>query len=1183
MRFPIRLLHTLARRAVSALLVFLVGLAGCPLPGPTLAPIPGLAAWREPGVVGVPGGLVNAAGGNLVLRRRDLAIDTPFGTRAIELLYDSALGGWRFDFEARWDGSELVDATGAVWSASGVAPGHAIPGTTWVVVDAATLRTKGGLVHRFDEGGRLAAVHWISADQPRLEYVWSPVAGTPQLAEIRQCTAPAQCTALFTIARDGAGRPTSITDRAGRSATYAWDAQGRLTAVRDGLDVERAWPGTRYEYSSSRVVAQTSSEGERVEYDWDVTGTKVTAARPIGEQDPIQRFFYLAKDGEGLYGTRLRDPMGHETLLRFDAQRRLVERLDTATADAWRLGWSGLRVASRVHPGGLVWTFVYTDDDVTLETQPSGNVVTRSYAVTGENRSRPHERALAEVSDSLGPIERRGYDAQGRLVSVENGEGEATLFTWGADGLLASVTTPAGAQTTFAGYGAHGHATQLGVGGLTVTRAFDAVGNRTQGPDDSGRPEIPGVVSRSFDADRNPSVWTVAASDGFGIAGATQTVSIEWRSDHKPTAIRRPGGGDHELDYDALGRLVARRERVSGAFETTWFAYDAAGRRVVEALPNGMRRETDYDAAGRPVELRGLRSGALESRARLGWSEGRVVSLDDTAWAGVESYQYDSAGRLASVRFPGGESLGLEYDLRSRETRETYWMSTSSLLREIGFGWDRANRQVEVRDGGTPVVTRSYTSGELGEVAYGNGLVRSLAYDANTAQLASATLRDAAGAVLEQTSVTSEPLYGLGLRLTATTITSGPAAGESAESYWLGPFEDPSVPASAAGKRLWLAEAAGSDPSAPQRFAWDALANPSDVGDDHFVWNAERNRLAEATVAGETLAYAYDEAGFATSRAGVPLGWNAYGRLASYGTGVTLAWDALGRLVSSSVEGVASRMRFGSRVQGDAAGLPRTLDLGEVAIGLGSGDRLYRHLDFRGNVKLVSNQSGQVITHYRYSAHGVDAVIGDTADSVRFAGRPAVGPLALLGARVYDPAVGRFLSPDPILEPLNQHAYGHGNPLWFQDPDGLQLTALEVAIAYLLGLSVALTTKGAVGILTTELLVVVGVELMAIGVALAVVAALVAELARQYNIPTPPHPTPPSVPPGTPPTVPPDGPAPPTAPPTFGGPGSASCSPTALTAVPGAGWWLAALVPIQLALGALVLARRRRAPRRPAR
>ncbi|MEV4946698.1 RHS repeat-associated core domain-containing protein, partial [Streptomyces sp. NPDC053755] len=59
-----------------------------------------------------------------------------------------------------------------------------------------------------------------------------------------------------------------------------------------------------------------------------------------------------------------------------------------------------------------------------------------------------------------------------------------------------------------------------------------------------------------------------------------------------------------------------------------------------------------------------------------------------------------------------------------------------------------------------------------------------------------------------------------------------------------------------------------------------------------------------------------------------------------------------------------------------------------------------------------------------------------------------------LGARLYDPVVGRFLSADPVLDlndllQSNGYAYAHNNPVTFDDPTGLSivLTASEKAAA----------------------------------------------------------------------------------------------------------------------------------------
>jgi RHS repeat-associated protein len=159
--------------------------------------------------------------------------------------------------------------------------------------------------------------------------------------------------------------------------------------------------------------------------------------------------------------------------------------------------------------------------------------------------------------------------------------------------------------------------------------------------------------------------------------------------------------------------------------------------------------------------------------------------------------------------------------------------------------------------------------------------------------------------------------------------------------------------------------------------------------------------------------------------------------MSSYGP-VEIEWDMLDRLVSLTVGGATRDFSlYGGRVESDPeTGSLGALDLGEVSVPFGSTERLYRHFDFRGNVSFVSNESGEIANHYRYHAYGVAAVLGSGGNEVTFVGRSEIGPFMLLGARMYDPAVGRFLSPDPVFSLLNQYSYTMGNPVWFSDPDG---------------------------------------------------------------------------------------------------------------------------------------------------
>jgi RHS repeat-associated protein len=997
-----------------------------------LPPGRGAPEHQRRALVSVPGGLVHAAGGNLLVQRRELSIDTRLGTVQIGATYNSTSEAWLWSFEVFYDGRLFVDPTGAQYEVAGLESGEAIPGSVWVRLDASRLRTKGGLVHEFDATGRLARIHWASSATPSLEFLAHPVGGTLRTTEIHQCAQPEICTPLFTLGYDADGQPVTIVDRAGRSANFVWDEQRRLVVARDALDNAQNWSGFRYEYANEKLTAITNSEGERIEYAY--REGRVREVLQVGGEFPRHSFSYGGPTSEtGLYWTRHTDPVGSTTVYRYDVQRRLHE-LENALGERsfWR--WLGKRATRELSPTGLVRTWSYTGDDVSTEIQSSGNVVRYAYAPHGVDRRHPFRRPVLRVEDDFGVLEERAYDARGRLVSITNGAGERTSFTYDLDEMLAATTDAAGVVTRFSEYGHHGHPASKTRGSYTLPFEYDAVGNLVQGHDlsfDSG-PGLGGIVSRSFDEDRNVNA-VVLSNLEYGYVPRTDTLTIEHRH-----------GGDTEFRYDPLGRLAERRERVDGVWRATRFERDAGDRLVAIERPNGMREAWSYDAAGRVLERSLQRDGTPQGRLAASYQNGRLVSLIDSAHETPERYFYNVAGLPALVLFPSGEVLTLRYDRRSRPVRLQYWLPSMRLLRTLELEYDAAGREVRVREDGALLLERVYEAGRLARMRYGNGLLRSYGYDPFTGEFTQASLLTPTGETLETTHVRRAPCVDF-FCIVSQTRTAGALARVTTDHHVLGPTSYAAVPH--AGRRLTMDHRSpiwfehGED----GYYGYDSLSNlvfrtPAGGASGHldYVYNREHNRLERIESAGSEVLheYAYDAAGFAIARDGEALSWDAAGRLASLGSRARFVWDVLGRPVSTWLNGVETRYLFGGTVQTDGALEPSVLDLGEAAILLREGGHRYRHFDFRGNVKLVSNDRGELVSHYAYGAYGLETVHGSGEDPIRFAQGRQIGDLVLLGWRLYDPAAARFLAPDPIHQLVNAYSYTLGNPVWFWDPGG---------------------------------------------------------------------------------------------------------------------------------------------------
>ena len=379
-----------------------------------------------------------------------------------------------------------------------------------------------------------------------------------------------------------------------------------------------------------------------------------------------------------------------------------------------------------------------------------------------------------------------------------------------------------------------------------------------------------------------------------------------------------------------------------------------------------------------------------------------------------------------------GETVTREYDARSRLTAEVFAVAGSGPVMDIGYDYDLADRPVRLADrlAGAILLERTFEAGRLVETRYGNGLARTRSHD-SAGRLTGFETVDALGATIETTELSYQGEAAPPHQTIRTATTTTLATTDEVYSLQLGgSFASPEQ---FMGKRVYRWQGGGASES----FAYDALGNRvDDTSGNTFVYNPERNRMLSATRSGVGVDYVYDEAGFVTSRAGVAITWTATGRMASHGSD-RIEWDMQGRVIALSVQGVERRFDlFGGRIESDAAGgVLGPLDLGEVVVGP-SGGRRYRHADFRSHVGFASDESGAVVAHYHYGAYGVHARNATDDDGVAWDGNPELGGLVLSGARIYDSAVGRFLSADPVLGLTNQYTYTSGNPVFYMDAGG---------------------------------------------------------------------------------------------------------------------------------------------------
>ncbi len=379
----------------------------------------------------------------------------------------------------------------------------------------------------------------------------------------------------------------------------------------------------------------------------------------------------------------------------------------------------------------------------------------------------------------------------------------------------------------------------------------------------------------------------------------------------------------------------------------------------------------------------------------------RLTLTDGT---GTTSFQYDQLDRLTRMTYPDTKFVSYAYDAAGNRTSLTNPGNVS-----FTYAYNNANRLTQITQG-----TRIWTFG----------------YDAagNRASLAHPN-----GASIAYTYLTNSCL---------DTITHKRAGGTT--------FETLTYAYDANGNRTTLTDATGTT-----TFGYDA-----------------NNRLTSAGSA----TYSYDNNGNLTNiSTGISLTYDAHNRTSQTslpgGLVVQYTYDGDGvkirRIEGSAVtryyhDGI--RPIYETKADGSRnADLERDIFGNLLARRDAAGTRHYYHHDGLGSTVGLTDASGAVAAQRSYDAWGNRRTSsGSAPGNYQFTGAeldPTSG-LYHMGARFYDPTVGRWLSEDPVqdkpFEPLtlNFYSYAYSNPLAYLDSDGK--IALAIIAGAVIGLGLGL-------------------------------------------------------------------------------------------------------------------------------
>ncbi len=244
-------------------------------------------------------------------------------------------------------------------------------------------------------------------------------------------------------------------------------------------------------------------------------------------------------------------------------------------------------------------------------------------------------------------------------------------------------------------------------------------------------------------------------------------------------------------------------------------------------------------------------------------------------------------------------------------------------------------------------------------------------------------------------------------------------------------------------------------------YAYNELDQLLSSGSSSLAYDP-RGNLTQTSTSGDVTAYS----------------WDALDRLSGAtlpdGTALGYTYDADGRRVRQAVDGVDTNYLWDEAslygdvvLETDAGGAPLAsyvLGGGELLSQRRAGSTSYYLGDAQGSARALTNSGGVVTDTYDYTAFGgLFASTGSTTNPYLYTGQQFDAPTGLysLRARYYDPALGRFLSRDPMevqaFNPVevNRYVYATDNPVNQFDPLGAQSFKSYALTTAMVGLQAA--------------------------------------------------------------------------------------------------------------------------------
>lgn len=536
--------------------------------------------------------------------------------------------------------------------------------------------------------------------------------------------------------------PLSATDAAGQVSQFTYNAAGQILTQTNALGEQ--W---KYEYdvlgqltrvvnpknntassftydSAGRVATRTDSDGRTVSMGYDAMDRLTTVTYPDGTteqlgynrldlasyKDRLNRVTNYAHDANRNL-TGIVDPLLRSTSFTYYPNGAVQTMTDAkGQQTSWQRDLQG-RLISKTHPDTTVETFVWETYGGRLLSQTDASGRSQTYTRLRDDR-------IARVAYGGGtvaaPAVSFSYDpVYPRLAAMVDGNG-TTRYQYGAVGALGALQVtsedgPFANDDISYTYDALGRVKQRSVAGSVESVVYDSLGRVTSGVNALGN------LSYTY---RNDTSQLVSQAVG---ANAKTTFAYEANlADRRLKSITNLGTRSFSYTTNAHGLVtsIVDTNLATPPVSRTWTpTYDAADRQTAMSLSTGELYQYAYDDANnitsfrRPSGTVAATYGAANQLTKLGTSVVTQDAAGNTLDDGKRTYQWDAAGRLASIGYKTQPTLRTDFKYDGLGRRTAIVETSGSTVTETRYLWC-GTLLCQQRDGADLVTRRYFEEGE---------------------------------------------------------------------------------------------------------------------------------------------------------------------------------------------------------------------------------------------------------------------------------------------------------------------------------------------------------------------------------------------------------------------------------------------------------------------------------------